>query len=187
MESFRTVKAFKNWLFLMVLGLSGCGQLAVNTNLPAQPFPTQVVLKGSVYQVQKAINEIFKDDPQNIFKNPSNFPALFTLYWKGDHHPDGIKIFKNPVNENDVYISCNQTPVCKSTVYTDWLGRPVEYTADFQLHIIPQGSEETLVKVIVFNPQVVGRKTCLNVQPTTVEENEILAVLEKSLKNRNHN
>jgi hypothetical protein len=173
-------KTPKIWLFLIVLGLSGCGQLAVNTHPLPQPLPTQRIFKGSVYEVQKAINEIFKNHSEEIFQDRSNFPPTFTLYWKGDHHPDGIKIFKNPVNENDVYISCNHNPVSKTKMYTDWLGRPVEFAADFQLHIIPQ-EEETLVKVIVVNPQVVGRKNVLDVQPTTVEENEILKVLQESL------
>ncbi len=89
-------------------------------------------------------------------------------------------IFKNPVNENDVYVSCNEMPICKSKVYSDWWGKPLEYLADFQLHIIPQGAKETLVKVITVNPKVMAGKTYLDVQPTTAEENEIL----NSIKNK---
>ncbi|HJT24826.1 MAG TPA: hypothetical protein VJ873_09630 [bacterium] len=183
MESLKAEKNLKIGLFLAVLGLSGCGhQLAINTHPLPQPFPTQMVFEGSVYEVQSAINDLFKNNPQGIFENPADAPPTFTLYWKGRKHPDEIKIFKNPVNENDVYVSCNANPICKTKVYTDWLGRPVNYAVDFQLHIIPQG-EETLLKVIAFNPQVVGRDASMNVQPTTVEENEILSALNEALKN----
>ena len=181
MESGKAVKTLKIGLFLAVLGLSGCGQLAVNTHPLSQPLPTQMVYEASVYEVQSAINDLFKNHPQQIFQNPSSVSPTFTLYWKGRKHPDEIKIFKNPVNENDVYVSCNGNPICKTKVYTDWLGRPVNFAADFQLHIIPQG-EETLLKVIVFNPQVVGRNSSMNVQETTVEENEILGAISKSFE-----
>lgn len=175
------MKTLKICLFLAVLGLSGCGQLAVNTHPLPHPLPTQMVYEASVYEVQSAINDLFKNHSQEIFQNPSDVPPTFTLYWKGRKHPDEIKIFKNPVNENDVYVSCNGNPICKTKVYTDWLGRPVNFAADFQLHIIPQG-EETLLKVIVFNPQVVGRNSSMNVQETTVEENEILGAISKSFE-----
>lgn len=183
LEASRTGKTFKIGLFLLVLGLSGCGhQLAVNTHPLLQSLSTQMVFEGSVYDVQKAIDDLFKNNPQGIFQNPSSTPPTFTLYWKGRKHPDEVKIFNNPVNENDVYVSCNGNPICKTKIYTDWLGRPVNFAADFQLHIIPQG-EETLLKVIVVNPQVVGINTSMSVRPTTVEENEILYAIEKSLKN----
>src|ERR1035438_2541277 len=104
-------------------------------------------------------NGIFKNDPVKIFQlTPAQMPLL-SLYWKGNKHPEGMDLFKNPVNENDVYISCNGEPVCRSRVYSDWRGRPLEFLADFHLHIIPQGAKETLVKVVVFNPEVIsGRR-----------------------------
>ena len=181
MKSLMVEKTLKRCLFLVFLGLSGCGQLAVNTHPLPQPLPTEMVFQGSVYDVQEAISDLFRDNPQGIFQIHTDVPPTYTLYWKGRKHPDEVKIFKNPVNENDVYVSCNGNPVCKTNVYTDWLGRPVNFAADFQLHIIPQG-EETLLKVIVINPQVVGRNSYLNVQPTTVEENEILTAISKSFE-----
>lgn len=181
MGSRKVVTALKMGLFMVFLGLSGCGQLAVNTHPLPQPLPTQMVYEASVYEVQSAINDLFKNHPQGIFQTLSDAPPTFTLYWKGRKHPAEIKIFKNPVNENDVYVSCNGNPICRTKVYTDWLGRPVNYAADFQLHIIPQG-EETLLKVIVINPQVAGRNSSMNVQGTTVEENEILTAISKSFE-----
>jgi hypothetical protein len=172
--------------FLAILGLwgllAGCGQPTVNSHPLAQPLPTQMAFKASVFKVQKTISRIFKSDPKNIFQNPSDFPPSFSLYWKGGHHPEEVTLFKNPVNENDVYVSCNQLPICKSKVYTDWRGRPLEYLADFQLHIIPQGAKETWVKVITVDPKVMAGKTYLDVQPTTAEENEILNSIAKNLK-----
>jgi hypothetical protein len=172
--------------FLVILGLleplCGCGQPTVKTHPLPLPLPTQMVFKSSVFKVQKAISKIFKSGPKNIFQNPSVFPPAFSLYWKGSHHPEEVTLFKNPVNENDVYVSCNEMPICKSKVYSDGWGRPLEYLADFQLHIIPQGAKETLVKIITVNPKVMAGKTYLDVQPTTAEENEILDSLEKNLK-----
>jgi hypothetical protein len=176
----------KNRPFLTILGLlaalTGCGQPTLKIHPLPQPFPTQMVFKSSVFKVQKVISEIFKSDPKNIFQTPSDFPPTFSLYWKGGHHPEEVTLFKNPVNENDVYVSCNEFPICKSKVYGDWRGRPLEYLADFQLHIIPQGAKETLVKVITVNPRVMVGKTYLEVQPTTVEENEILTSVRKNLR-----
>jgi len=173
----RSLKNLKKGLFLTVLGLTGCSHpLAVNTHPLAQPLPTEMVYKGSVYEVQSAINDLFKNHPQDIFQNPSSVPPTFTLYWKGRKHPDEIKIFKNPVNENDVYVSCNGNAICKTKVYTDWLGRPVDFAADFQLHIIPQG-EETLLRVTAIDPQVVGKNSSMNVRLTTIEENQILKAI----------
>jgi hypothetical protein len=177
----------KKWPFLTVLGfllgiLAGCGQPTVKARPLPQPLPTQMVFRGSVFKVQKAISKIFKSDSKKIFQNPSDFPPAFSLYWKGTRHPEEVTLFKNPVNENDVYVSCNELPICKSRVYSDWRGRPLEYLADFQLHIIPQGAKETLVKIITVNPKVMAGKTYLDVQPTTVEENEILNAMDRSLK-----
>jgi hypothetical protein len=175
----------KRWPFLMVLGLmglAGCGEPTVKIHPLSKPLPTKMVFKSSVFKVQKAISEIFKSDPNHLFQNPSDFPPTFSLYWKGGRHPEEVTLFKNPINENDVYVSCNEMPICKSTVYSDWWGKPLEYLADFQLHIIPQGAKETLVKVITINPKVMARKTYLDVQPTKAEENEILNSIEKDLK-----
>ncbi len=164
----------KKWPFLLFLGLlaglSGCGQPTIRIHPLPQPLPTQMVFKSSVFKVQKAISKIFKSYPGDLFQNPSDFPPTFSLYWKGGRHPEEVTLFKNPVNENDVYVGCNELPICKSKVYSDWRGRPLEYLADFQLHIIPQGAKETLVRVITVNPKVMAGKTYLDVQPTTVEE-----------------
>lgn len=178
------------WPFLVALGLlSGIGIALyvqglhkIKSHPLPQPLATEMVLKGSVYKVQKAINRLFKTDPVQIFQNPPDHPPSFKLYWKGDHHPDGIKIFRNPVDENDVYISCNQQPICKSTVYTNGWGKPLEYLADFQLHIIPQGAKETLVEAIAVGPEVLVAKTDSSVEATTVEESEILSSLQEALK-----
>jgi hypothetical protein len=176
----------KKWPFLAILGplglLAGCGQPTIKTHPLPQPLPTQMVFKASVFKVQKAISRIFKSDPKNIFQDPSDYPPAFSLYWKGGHHPEEVTLFKNTVNENDVYLSCNQLPFCKSKVYEDWRGRPLEYLADFQLHIIPQGAKETLVKVITVDPKVMAGKTYWDVQPTTAEENEILNSIGKNLR-----
>lgn len=151
------------------------------TNPLPQPLPTQMVFKKSVFQVQKTIQLIFSSDPQKIFQAPANPPPTFSLYWKSNRHPPGIRIFRNLVNENDVYVSCNKNPICKSMVYTDGWGKPLEYLADFQMHIIPQGAKETLVRVITINAQVKVGKDYWNVLPTSVEENEILLNIKRNL------
>ncbi len=176
----------KNGPFLLILGLlalTGCYQPTVKTHPLSHPLSTQMVFKASVFKVQKTISEIFKSNPKDLFQLPSDSPPTFSLYWKGGRHPEEVTIFKNPVDENDVYVSCNEMPICRSKVYTDWRARPLEYLADFQLHIIPQGAKETLVKVITVNPRVMARETYLDVQPTTVEEDEILNCIEKKIKN----
>jgi len=196
-----TSKSTIKWPFLAAFGLfwglSGCGQSTVKTHPLPQPLPTQMVFKRSVFKVQKAISELFNSYPLVVFQTSPLNPPHFTLFWKGKKHPDEIKIFKNPVNENDVYISCNREPVCRSSVYTDWRGRDLEYMADFQLHLIPQGAKETLVRVIVIDPEVIAGKrfgfgSCgpgmanayEKVEPTTVEENELLTALQKKFRQK---
>lgn len=186
MRDQKAIKTLKKGLFLVVFGLlgflGGCGQPKVKAHFPDPPLATEMVFKGSVFKVQEAINKTFKSNPKDIFQSQVEVPPVFTLYWKGDHHPDDIKIFKNPVNENDVYISCNHMPICRSSVYTNWEGTTFEYLSDFQLHIIPQGADETLVKVIAVNPQVIAGKNYVAVQPTTIEENEILFAVKAKLR-----
>ena len=204
LESVQVPKQPEKRPFWLILGASGFwiivfiywhGLNKVKSHPLPQPLPTEMVLKGSVYKVQKAIHRLFKTYPIKIFQNQPNDPLLLTLYWKGDHHPDKVRIFRNPVNENDVYVSCNDMPICKSTVYTNGWGKPLEYLADFQLHIIPQGAKETLVKVIMVNSEVIAGKrfgfgSCgpgmgnvyVKVDPTSVEEGEIISALQQILK-----
>jgi hypothetical protein len=190
LDALNAVKTHRKWLFflffVLFFAIADWGPNYITHPLP-QPLPTQMVFKKSVFRVQQTIHQIFTTEPQALFQSPVDAPLTFTLYWKSDRHPPGIRIFRNLVNENDVYVSCNKNPICKSTVYTDGWGKPLEYFADFQMHIIPQGAKETLVRVITVNAQVKVGKDYWNVLPTTVEENEILLNIKKNLNRSKSN
>lgn len=172
----------------------GCGPAEVKTHPLPKAFPTEHVFHVPEAEVQAAIERMCRD-PRKIFPNPANHPPLLVLIWKGERGAKGLPLYKHMVNRDDAYLSCEEEPVCKSTVYTDRRGEPLEYLADFQIHILPQGSNETYVRVTALHPRViVGRKFAFGsggfgmgkiyaeVQPTTLEESEVLSALQKHLK-----
>lgn len=172
--------------------LGGCQEPQIQTHPLPHPLPTQANVKGSVFQVQKAIQTLWRDHTNEIFSDPVLPAPSYELFWKGRKHPAGITIFKNLVNENDVYVSCAGKPIRTTKVYTDEHGRPLELLEDFQVHLIPQGSNETLVKVIGIEPIVLwedrywwggkkGRSSNFKVEPTTEEENQILEKIQTEL------
>jgi hypothetical protein len=176
-----------------VIGLlAGCKEPQVQTHPLAHPFPTQATLPGSVFQVQKALQVLWRDHAGQIFTDPVLPTPSYELFWKGHKHPAGITIFKSLVNENDVYVSCAGKPIRTTPVYTDEHGNALALLEDFQVHLIPQGSNETLVKVIGIEPTVLwedrywwggkkGRTRIFKVEPTTQEENLILEKLQALL------
>ncbi len=189
-------KSFKNGLFLMVLGcfwtVTGCRQPQVQTHPLAHPLPTQATMKGSVYQVQKALQTLWKEHSDDLFSNPVLPPPPYELFWKGKKHPLGITLFQNPVNENDVYVSCSGKAIRRTNVYTDPHGNALELMEDFQVHLIPQGADETLIKVTGLDPEVLledrywwggkkGKSWLMKVDPTTEEEDQILEKLKDEL------
>ena len=191
------LKTIKNALFSMLFGvlglLAGCREPQVQTHPLPHPLATQDTLPGSVYQVQKAIQTLWQEHADGIFTDPILPAPSYELFWKGKKHPAGITIFKSLVNENDVYVSCAGKPIRTTSVYTDGHGNALALLEDFQIHLIPQGSNETLVKVIGIEPEALwedrywwggkkGRSKTFKVEPTTEEENQVLEKIKTELE-----
>ncbi len=165
--------------------LAGCREPQLVTHPLDHPLPTQAIVKGSVFEVQKAIEALWEEHPEGIFTEGLIPPPPYELYWRGKRHPSAITIFKEVINENDVYVSCGGKAICRTQVYTDRYGHPLDLTEDIQVHLIPQGSDETLVKVIGIGTRVLledrywwggrkGRSWTIPVEATTQEENQVL-------------
>ena len=94
-------------------------------------------------------------------------------------------IFINENNKFDLIIIPTPNPtVSYSKVYKKFW-KPMEYSAQFQLHFIFITDTETKIEIITHNPEVLywgfnffgsghGYVKCKTVEPTTIEEYEIL-------------
>lgn len=93
-------------------------------------------------------------------------------------------------NENDIYLYYSG-PIGKSKTYVDKSGNPLDYYADFHLHLVEVGNK-TQVEIITLNPLVVTGRSMFpslphfvrkditaKVEPSGYEEAEILALIAK--------
>ncbi len=97
-------------------------------------------------------------------------------------------LFRDPANQNDLYLHAFHSPICLSSVYRGRKGG-LPFIAAFHVHLASAGSN-TLVTVTASDTEVVnGRKfgfgpcgpgfgwNCQKVNPTTVEEYILLRYL----------
>ncbi len=92
-------------------------------------------------------------------------------------------IFANPENNNDLYLHSFGEIIGPSPIYFGD-GKPLEYRAEFQLHLTDAGNNRTKVSVITHKPTVINGSVCCSphgyksndvaVEPTTIEEYKIL-------------
>jgi hypothetical protein len=93
------------------------------------------------------------------------------------------EIFTKPENKNDFLIHFDGTRVATSPIYFGG-GQPLEYYAEFQLHLTELGNNRTKVSVITHKPRIINGSKCCSqighisnsvaVEPTTIEEYHIL-------------
>ena len=194
--NFHYFKKTRLFIVLGVVGLvMGCGPSMVKIRPLRYALATQKMFHARLLKVQNTVDHIFTTGTEGLFQELPSRPPMRSIFWKNSPGSSAIKLFKNHINENDAYILCVHGPICRSTVYRDWFGRPLDYYADFQVHIVSLGSKETLVKVVALDPRVsVGKRVgsgpsglCLKeifvtVAPATVEENQVLERLSDALR-----
>lgn len=119
-------------------------------------------------------------------------------FWKaGEAYGRAMDILARPGNENDAYFDGTESPAGESAVYfTD--GQPLIYYAGFHIHITAVGPKRTRVEIFTYDSSVAvgaekawtvhGHNISLitsNIEPTTVEEYQILLRIGEQLGEKN--
>lgn len=106
------------------------------------------------------------------------------------------KSYDNPIGKNDVFYYC-WGPIAKSRVYYSEKGLPLDYLAGFHLHLTAIEAKKTKVEVFTYFSKVINGKTSglgdphgphniyTDVDPTTIEEYQLLLRLGEILKEKN--
>lgn len=171
------------FLILLVLLIGGCSEFEEreleNKN------PTKFTFDYSIEKVKEVIHSKFKDYDYR----------KMGLYFGDNFYPDSLSIFNQKGNENDFCLSTYDDPIGKSHLYFK-NGEALDYIASFHLHLERLDSVKTIVNVITLNPRVVvGKKLTPNVhgvrpfdykpvEPSTIEEYEILTMIGRGLGQR---
>ena len=109
----------------------------------------------------------------------------------------GGSSFFNPELDWDLVLRTYHTPIGKSVVYFA-RGKPLDYLAEFHLHLVERGPKETQVDVWTHKPEVnLGKvfhfgtrgpgfaEIYVAIEPTTIEEYEILLRMGQLLGEKN--
>jgi hypothetical protein len=171
-------------LFLLSFLLFGCSDIP--ERIADVKNPTSFVFNKSKLKVREAIIEKFG---HLQFKD-------MILYFNGGkfRHIDTVGIFKQPGNEDDFYLAAsNHFSIGRSCIYK-MDNSALEYSASFHVHIVSIENNQTEVKIVTIKPRVVIGKDILpsgphfvrqlkyyNVEPSTVEEYEILLTIGRAL------
>ncbi len=163
--------------FILFLFLFGCNnyyeQKLNNKN------PTEYIFDKNSFQIKKAIKTC-------LGKYQINGLAL---YLKEDNRFEILNIIEN---ENDAYLR-TFIDYMDSKVYFK-KNNPLKYTADFHIHLDSLAPNKTRVTVITINPRIItgikpgigdnftfGSSNFKSVQPSTIEEYEIILKIGKEL------
>jgi hypothetical protein len=116
------------------------------------------------------------------------------LFWRGDADALARGLLTRPGNEDDAYLYNFNAPVESQVYFKD--GQPLFYMADFHLHLAALSPGETRVEIFTYDPAVgTGvderwsahgpRLITVIVEPTTVEEYQILLRIGEQLATKN--
>jgi len=145
--------------------------------------PTEYTYTFSTEKVKTVILDQFSN---------KKYRKMTLYYLNGNLYPDSVKIFNQTNNENDFCLSTYGDPIGKSFLYSK-NDIPLDYVASFHLHLSKIDSSQTKVNVITLKSKVIlglellpnihGVRTFdyKNVEPTTIEEYEILLKIGKTL------
>lgn len=126
----------------------------------------------------------------------SAFSRDHTLHvaWPRENNPFAKEAFAQPGTESDAYLYTFHEPIGRSKVYYR-NNLPLEYIANFHLRIASKGQHETRVEVQTFGSEVIAGVSPLGfhgpaniyvrVEPTTIEEYEILLKIGAALNTPN--
>lgn len=163
--------------FLLFTGCSNFRELSfIDRN------PTEFTYDYSIDDVKLAINNRF--DRYDFRK--------MGLYYGDNLYPDSLSIFIQRGNENDYCLSTYDDPIGKSYIYFRG-SQALDYIASFHLHLQREDDVKTKVSVFTLKPRVVTGLELLpnihgvrpfeykEVEPSSIEEYEILLVIGKEL------
>jgi hypothetical protein len=190
-------------LALAGCGPPAVNQITLQEKLLPHPNPTNHVFDASVSDVKTAIKKGFakwedeqlKSNRNRVWKGGGDAEAkrLLTLalqlppgmlFWKGDADSLAKDLLTKPGNENDAYFYGTDSPVGESQVYFKD-GQPLIYYTDFHIHLTALGPKRSRVEICTYDSSVVSGVEQrwaphgtsfirVNVDPTTVEEYQIL-------------
>jgi hypothetical protein len=156
----------------------------IETKPFSQKNPTDYEFALPVSEVRKKLLAAFKDfDLRQKLASSFDSNSRYLVSVRSKDDPDPEKTFDNPENKNDLYLHSWGEIIGPSPIYFGG-GKPLEYRAEFQLHLTKAGNNRTKVSVITHKPHVInGSKCCgphgevsnnVPVEPTTIEEYKIL-------------
>ena len=152
---------------------------------PSFKNPTTYIFNANIDEIKNIISS-------NFSKYNFNGMILRTL---DNNNTFSEAIFNNPNNKNDAYLYSHDL-INSSIYYKD--SKPLLYSVSFHIHLDSIDKNHTSVQVNSMHPEViVGTKFGFSdnmklrtadfrkVEPSTVEEYQILLIIGNSLKDRN--
>lgn len=149
--------------------------------------PRSYVFDSNILQVKAII--------KNEFLNKPGYRYMQLEYSGQDIILSSVakKLFENESNQNDFYLHYSSS-IGKSKIAFDKKENPLDYYAEFHLHLTAIDSTHTKVEVFTIDPKVVVGRELLpslphlvrmdktkSVPPSTIEEYEILLKIGKGL------
>jgi hypothetical protein len=147
--------------------------------------PVSYVFHMPLEELRSKILKDFVIDRSEGIADLQNIQEICKVNWyvATESSKYSVDIFKKPENAHDLYLVLNK-PVSLSKVYYKFW-KPLEYSAEFQLHFTPIDDHITKIEIITFNGSVFYWGMPLpggdhafvkekGVSPTTIEEYEIL-------------
>ncbi|MGH7979530.1 MAG: hypothetical protein ACREE6_09150 [Limisphaerales bacterium] len=189
----------------------GTEQISLQERVLLHPNPTNYEFDAPVNSVTNAISKAFdiwhekqiKKYQGRVWSGKGDAKAkhLLTLtlqssgsvflLWKGDVDVLAKNLLTKPGNEIDAYINDDVSPVGESQVYFKD-GQPLIYYADLHIHLTPLNAKKTRVEIFTYDSSVVTgvdeswsphgpALISVNVEPTTIEQYQILLAIGQQL------
>lgn len=148
--------------------------------------PTSYTFEFNLQQVSEFIKKEFLNRP--------GYRYMQLEYFGQDVLSSSAKkLFENKSNQNDFYLHYSSA-IGKSKIYFNKKGEPLDYYAEFHLHLTVIDSINTKVEIFTTDPRVVVGRDLFpslphlvrmdktkSVPPSTIEEYEILLKIGKGL------
>ena len=154
-------------------------------------YPAACVVQYPIEEVSRKFDLYIQTykwfKPEMIFKNNPREKLMVAERADKNLFARDHLIFENPNNKYDVFIhNFHNFPICDSSVYK-LKNKNARYLAEFQIHLQSIGPKETKISVLSFYNKIPGGykwewghagflpyPQLQDVQPTGVEENELL-------------
>ncbi|MEZ5422879.1 MAG: hypothetical protein R2682_07265 [Pyrinomonadaceae bacterium] len=154
--------------------------------------PTSYEFPGSLQDVRQKVISIFKDYRREYYKD---FGQEMSFFFTAEERSNALfaketGIFDDDKNKFDLFLHSFGNMRLPSPLYFGG-GKPLTYTADFQLHFSDADPGKTRIQVIAHRAKVFNGTVCCGmhgymsnvvpVEPTTIEEYKILRIIGEEL------